>query len=163
MEKIKTSLPELKLIGLTCRTNNKSEIDSSAAKIGPTLQKYFSSGYPDKIPNRQEPGVTYCIYTDYESDFTGDYTYFIGEKVTDFTNLPEGLSSLTIPVQKYIKFTTSSGEMPGVCIDAWQKIWAMSSENLDGTRSYIADFEVYDQRASDPTKTILDIYISINE
>ncbi|MCX6958657.1 MAG: hypothetical protein NT164_09000 [Verrucomicrobiae bacterium] len=27
---------------------------------------------------------------------------------------------------------------------------------------YLADFEVYDERATDPQKTILDIYVGIN-
>ena len=30
---------------------------------------------------------------------------------------------------------------------------------LSGKRKYIADFEVYDERASDPNNTVIDIYI----
>lgn len=52
--------------------------------------------------------------------------------------------------------------MPEVIINAWQQIWKMSVNDFGGERAYIADFEVYDQRASDPANTCLDIYIGIN-
>jgi predicted transcriptional regulator YdeE len=51
--------------------------------------------------------------------------------------------------------------MPQVDIEAWQKIWAMSDDELGGARSYTTDFEVYDERARDPQNTVLDIYIGI--
>ena len=162
MQKTKTDLPDFKLIGITCRTNNQSEMDPSTAKIGATLQEYFgTASCSGKIPNRKKPGTTYCVYTEYESDVTGDYTYFIGEEVTSFDGMPEELTPLTIPAQHYLKFTTSPGEMPGVCIAAWQEIWALSPADLGSERRYVADFEVYDERAADPTNTTLDIYIGI--
>lgn len=37
----------------------------------------------------------------------------------------------------------------------------MSSDDFGGDRAYVADFEVYDQRAIDPTNASLDIYIGI--
>lgn len=43
----------------------------------------------------------------------------------------------------------------------WQQIWKMTSDEFEGERAYIADFEVYDERAIDPTNTSLDIYIGI--
>ena len=41
------------------------------------------------------------------------------------------------------------------------KIWATSKAQPGGDRLYKADFEVYDQRASDPQKTQMDIYIGV--
>ena len=49
--------------------------------------------------------------------------------------------------------------MPDVVISAWQKIWAMDGNDFGGKRKYIADFEVYDERASNPNNTVIDIYI----
>jgi predicted transcriptional regulator YdeE len=51
--------------------------------------------------------------------------------------------------------------MPMVLINAWQGIWRMPPESLGGERRYHTDFEVYDERASDPQNTILDIYVGI--
>ena len=162
MQKTVTELPEIKLIGISCRTNNTSEMNISTAKIAPTIQKYFQQGLGKKIPNRKNPGTNYCVYTNYESDFTGDYTYFIGEEVNFVDHsLKKQFSAITIPAQTYTKFTSKPGIMPGVCIDMWQNIWKMESEELGGKRAYIADFEVYDNRALDLSKTVLDIYLGV--
>ncbi len=161
MQKIVTALPEIKLLGILCRTNNTAEMNISSAKIAPTIQKYFRQAVGEEIPNRKNPGTTYCVYTDYESDFTGDYTYFIGEEVKFVGDSMEGFSSIIIPAQNYAKFTSKPGIMPEVCIDMWQNIWKMKSGELGGKRAYLADFEVYDKRALDPSKTVLDIYVGV--
>jgi predicted transcriptional regulator YdeE len=105
--------------------------------------------------------VTLSVYTEYDSNEHGDYTYFIGEEVSSFENTPPALQKLTIPAAQYQKFTTSSGKMPEVVINAWQQIWKMSANDFAGNRAYIADFEVYDHRAIDPMNASLDIYIGI--
>lgn len=156
-------LPEIMLVGITARTNNAAEMDPTTAQIGATLQSYFYGDIPNKIYHRKTPGITYCIYTEYESDFTGNYTYFIGEEVTSFENLPDKCTTLSIPAQKYVKFTTESGQMPDICIQEWVKIWQLSDDKLGGKRSYIADFERYDERATDPQNTALDIFIGIQK
>lgn len=162
MQKTITELPEIKLLGISCRTNNTLEMNISTAKIAPTIQKYFQQASGKKIPNRKNPGTTYCVYTDYESDFTGDYTHFIGEEVNFVDHsLIKQFSAITIPAQSYAKFTSKPGIMPGVCIDMWQNIWKMESEELGGKRAYLADFEVYDKRTFDPSKTVLDIYLGV--
>lgn len=161
MQKTVTELPEIKLLGILCRTNNTAEMNISSAKIAPTIQKYFRQAVGEEIPNRKNPGTTYCVYTDYESDFTGDYTYFIGEEVKVGGDSMEGFSSIIIPAQNYAKFTRKPGIMPEVCIDMWQNIWKMKSGELGGKRAYLADFEVYDKRALDPSKTVLDIYVGV--
>lgn len=161
MQKTVTELPEIKLLGILCRTNNTAEMNISSAKIAPTIQKYFRQAVGEEIPNRKNPGTTYCVYTDYESDFTDDYTYFIGEEVKVGGDSMEGFSSIIIPAQNYAKFTSKPGIMPEVCIDMWQNIWKMKSGELGGKRAYLADFEVYDKRALDPSKTVLDIYVGV--
>jgi len=163
MKKTMSSLPELKLVGITTRTNNSHsfESDPSTNKIAATVQKYFHSGLSEKIADRKNPGKTFCIYTNYESDYTGDYTYFIGEEVTSFDNVGKEFETLTIPTQKYAKFTNQPGPMPAVCIDMWQNIWKMNQSDLGGDRAYIADFEVYDERSVDHNNVILDIYIGV--
>ncbi len=161
MEKSHTKLEEIKLVGLKVRTNNKNELGSLKGKIPPLVQQYFHQQLFNKIPNRKNPGTTLCVYTDYESDHTGDYTYYIGEAVTSFDHLPKDLETLTIPTQNYTKFTTKPNPMPKVLTDAWTDILKMSPKDLNGHRAYRADFEVYDERASDHNKMILDIYIGL--
>jgi predicted transcriptional regulator YdeE len=163
VQKEKVILQELKLVGITTRTNNAAEMDPIHAKVGITVDKYFQDGLAEKIEARKTPGTTYCVYIDYQSDFTGDYTFFIGEVVTEVANIIDGYTKITIPSQNYIKFTTNKGIMPAVCINAWQQIWNMAPAELGGARAYIADFEVYDQRSVDPNNTILDLYIGVKK
>ena len=95
----------------------------------------------------------------------GTYTYFVGEQVSSIsdTDLPDNLTTLTIPAQTYVKFTTEPGAMPFVVIQAWQKIWGMKQTDLGGVRRFHADFEVYDERAMNPKAAALDIYIGIKD
>lgn len=163
MQKTMTSLAEIKLVGITTRTNNAHifEQDPSTNKIAAIVQKYFHNGLANKIDNRKNPGTTFCVYTNYENGVNGDYTYFIGEAVTSFDGINEGFETLTIPAQNYAKFTNQPKPMPAACIDMWKNIWKMNTSNLGGERAYIADFEVYDERSVDHNNVTLDIYIGI--
>ncbi len=152
---------EIRLVGLTARTNNSNEMTPLAAKIGALAGSYWSQNVAAQIANRKNPGVTLSVYTEYEGDEHGDYTYFIGEEVSSFDHTPSGLQELIIPAAKYQKFTTPEGAMPEVVIAAWQQIWKMSQDDFGGKRAYRADFELYDKRASNPASTSLDIYIGI--
>jgi predicted transcriptional regulator YdeE len=165
MQQIMTHQAEIKLVGITTRTGYKQLFlsDPSANTLVPTVQKYFHGNLAAKINNRKKPGTTFCVFANYESDYKGDYTYFIGEEVTSFSNVDKDLETLTIPAQHYAKFTSKPGPMPSVCINMWQNIWAMSPAQLGGKRAYIADFEVYDERSADHANTVLDIYIGIEK
>ena len=162
MKKTHVKTESMKLVGIKVRTNNQKEFNPATAQIEPCVMKYFNEQWNDKIPHRKMPNITYCAYTDYESDDKGDYTFFVGEEISSVDVLPEGLDLLSIPAQTYIKFTTENGPMPQVVIDAWLKIWQMSPDELGGTRSYKTDFEVYDERALNRENTIMDVYIGID-
>lgn len=156
------NLHSIKIIGITVETDTKTEMEGINSKIDKLVNSYFTENIPEQIENRNAPGVTYCAYTNYKNEIHGKYTFFIGEVVEDFpSNIPSNLVALTIPAGKYKKFTTPSGEMPMVCINMWQKIWQMSPEELGGKRNFRIDFEVYDERASNPKSTILDIYVGV--
>lgn len=156
-------LNEIKLVGIKVRTNNKTESNPATGVIPACVNQYHQQQIAEKIQNRKIPGITFCAYTDYASDHQGDYTFFIGEEVLSLDNVSTDLEVLVIPPQVYAKFTTDPGVMPQVVINAWQAIWRMTAQELGGNRRFIADFEMYDQRASDPQNTVLDIYIGINK
>lgn len=161
MKKEQISKDDIKLLGLSVRTNNKNEINPEMSKIGKLANRFMTEVVASRIQDQKNPGVIFSVYTDYDSDEQGEYTYFIGEEVSSFENAPADLQKLTIASAKYQKFTTPFGKMPEVVINAWQKIWKMSSDDFGGNRAYQADFEVYDERASDPANTSLDIYIGV--
>lgn len=51
--------------------------------------------------------------------------------------------------------------MPEAVRDPWFKIWQMSEAELGGTRNYLFDYEVYDERAKDHSAIVLDVLIGI--
>lgn len=161
MNKQIVTKPVFKLIGLSVVTNNADEQNPATAKIGPLVAQYMAENVASRIPNRENPGVMFSVYTDYESDHQGNYTYLIGEEVSSFEDVPSDLHCIIVPTGQYQRFTTHAGKIPDVIIQAWQTIWGMSKEALGGARRYIADFEIYDHRAADPMNAVADIYIGI--
>lgn len=160
MKKEKVTRNEMTLVGLSIRTNNKIEANLATAKIPILAGTYFTSQASQSFKERTTPGVTYAVYTDYESDEYGDYTYFIGEEVSTLNGQDlEKLNSLIIKESTYQKFTTNPGKFPMVVIDAWKSIWQMKPNDFETRRKYIADFEVYDARSYDLDNAIVDIYI----
>jgi len=162
MKKEMVNKSEIKLVGLSVRTNNKNEMNPATSKIGGLAGRFWNENIAAKIPQRTKPGVTLSAYTDYASDEHGDYTYFIGEEVSSLENIPSDLQQLIIPAATYQKFTTLPGKMPEVVIQAWQSIWQMTPEDLGSKRKYQTDFEVYDERAQDFSKAEVDIYIGVD-
>ncbi|NKB47285.1 MAG: AraC family transcriptional regulator [Legionellales bacterium] len=164
MQKQKTRLPEMTLVGLTARTNNKNEMNPETSKIAELAGLYWDNQLANNIQHRAKLGITYAVYTDFESDENGEYTYFIGEMVESLLNQDlEKFKTITIPASSYQKFSTEPGKMPEVVISAWQEIWTMRESDFGGKRRYVADFEIYDQRAADSNNTVVDIYIGIEE
>lgn len=164
MKKQIIQLPKLQLVGLTVRTNNQNEMNPNVAKIGKLAGAYWQGQIANKIQHRIHPGVTYAIYTEYASDEYGDYTYFIGEIVDSLQGQDlSQFKTIMLPESKYQKFTTEPGQLPEIIISAWKKIWTMQKEDFGGRRKYIADLEIYDQRAANPQQAIIDICIGIEE
>lgn len=61
MHKTIIELPEIILVGITCRTNNAELFESTpqTSKIVITAGRYFQEGLSAKIPNRKNPGTTF--------------------------------------------------------------------------------------------------------
>jgi predicted transcriptional regulator YdeE len=170
MEKIIVEYPGVKLVGIvTEMTNNAAEAGSCDGKIFPVVKQYFHGGMAEKIAHRKKPGTTYCAFTAYdplytnENNYKGDYSYFIGEEVLSFDDVPEGFVTLTIPAQAYVKFTNGPGAMPNVLMDVWKRIWGSTQEELGGKRTYKVDFEMYDERANDHQNIVLDVFVGVEK
>lgn len=67
--------------------SNAAEFNPKTAKILSTVQNYFHNELYDKVFNRKTSGKTYCVYTEYESDHMGEYTYLIGKEVELITEV----------------------------------------------------------------------------
>ena len=99
---------------------------------------------------------TIALYTDYESDEHGEYTFVLGVRADPGSAVPDGMVRKTVPAGKYAVFTSERGPLQKVVFETWKRIWSELP-----SRSFIADFEVYDQRAADPGDAVVDIYVGV--
>lgn len=152
-----TKLESFQIMGIKTRTSNAAEM-KGANNIGSLWNTFFSEQVAAKIPNRLDDEIL-GVYFDYESDANGPYSVLVGVRVADGTKPIAGTELLDIPSQSYTKFTTEKGQMPNVVIDTWKRIWETESKG-ELNRKYTYDFELYDQRAADPTACQVDIFIS---
>lgn len=129
------------VIGLAVRTNNKAEA-TGQGEIPKLWQRFMQQDTTSKIPNRAEQSLV-VVYTDYESDEKGEYTYLIGSRVTSTSDVPAGLTLKEVPAGKYAVFESEKGPAHAVIPKLWQQIWAMSAQDLGGQRAFQADYEVY--------------------
>jgi predicted transcriptional regulator YdeE len=162
MKNMNEPISQLLIVGLTTRTNNTNEMNPAKSKIAGLFETYISDQRCNDIKHRINPGVTYAVYTDYETDEHGDYTYYLGEAVSSFEEQDlSKFETLTIPESKYMKFTTDIGILPDIVTDAWLNIWQLDKSDFGSNRSYIADFELYDNKSSDPANASVDIYVGL--
>ncbi len=69
VHKISVTKPEIKLEGIYVRTNHKQALDKMKGNIFPCVRRNFHEMLPKKIPNQWKQGTTFCVYTNYESDY----------------------------------------------------------------------------------------------
>jgi predicted transcriptional regulator YdeE len=148
------------VVGVEVRTSNAKETTSDGI-IGKQWQKFFEDDTLEKIPNKSGSNL-YAVYSDYSGDHNGEYSFLIGARVEDGSTAPPGFVLKTIPSGKYAVVTTERGPVAKVVVAAWKQVWQMEEKHeLGGSRTYKADFEVYDQRATDPENSEVDLYIGV--
>lgn len=124
--------------GFAVRTSNAKEMDADSAKIGSLWARFYAEAFPKLDENAN----VYGVYTNYESDFTGDYDVLASATTLTPESLP-GAVQTHIESGKYLTFS-AKGEMPQVVIDLWGEVWRyFSDENCPHVRAYTTDFEFY--------------------
>jgi predicted transcriptional regulator YdeE len=143
-------------IGRAAKTANEQEMKGEGVISSQWVN--FYEGQLMQAINPKKNSSILAVYTNYESDETGTYTFALGAEVMENAIAPDGMEKIDIPASEYIIFTTRKGHVQEVVVEAWQEIWEWSQSN---ERAFIADFEVYDQRATDPENSQVDIFISV--
>lgn len=143
----------IKLVGLDLGRTTTNENGQSNIDCGSLWQKFEEDRCAEKILNKTGNEV-YAVYYGYEGDHTQPFRYFIGCRVTDNDEVPEGLDRLTIPAGTFRKIT-ASGKMPDCIVNAWKEVWTS-----DFQRGYRFDFELYDERSRNWNDAEIDIYLS---
>ncbi len=143
------------IVGISTRTNNNE--GRAAVDIGLLWQKLFEENVAARISDKVSEDI-YCIYTDYQSNYQGDYTTLLGFKVSSAEHVPEGLPCRSFEHQSTVKFV-ALGKMPDAVLRTWKEIWQKDHELQ---RAYTYDAEVYGKRSKTGSDTAeVDIYISV--
>ncbi|MDR6966175.1 putative transcriptional regulator YdeE [Flavobacterium arsenatis] len=145
--------PSFHVIGISIRTTNQNE--QSSTDVPALWNRFFAEGILAKIPNKISNNL-YCIYTDYEKDHTEPYTTLLGCQVENLNEIPEGLIGKTFPEANYEIFTAKGNLMEVAVYNEWMKIW-----KADISRTFVADFEIYDEKSHNPEQAEVDIFIGI--
>ncbi|MNK24805.1 Bacterial transcription activator, effector binding domain [compost metagenome] len=144
-----------KIIGISTQTSNRDGKASEA--IGALWGQFISENLLEKIPNQLDSDIV-CIYTDYESDYTGKYTCLLGLKVSSLENVPSGLVGREFEGGNFQSFL-AKGNLPQAIVETWNSIW---EQDKTLNRSYTYDYEVYDDRSRLGEESEVDIYIARN-
>ncbi|NRF39391.1 GyrI-like domain-containing protein [Pedobacter foliorum] len=149
----KEQIKGISVIGITVRTSNQN--GEGARDIPALWGRFYSEDIASKIPNKIGNDL-YGVYTDYEGDYMKPYTTLVGCRVDSLEEIPDGMRGLTIKGGEYLKLTAKGNLMNGVVYQGWERIW-----NTDLNRSYIADFEVYGEKAKNPMDAEVGIFVGI--
>lgn len=154
---INQTIQKVHIVGISTRTINTN--GQSAIDIESLWQKFWTEEIQNQIPNKISEEI-YAVYTDYETDFTGEYTTVIGVPVQSLAEIPEGMTGITIEAATYHKIV-SKGKMPEAIGNTWLAIWA--DQELDSRRAYTADFTVHGSKYYDGDNAEVETYLSVKE
>lgn len=87
-----------------------------------------------KFPEKDEINK-YAVYSEYESDYKGDYTLFIGADNID------SHKEIIIEEENYQVFSVDILSADGI-VKTWEKIWKLEEKGLLN-RAYTVDYEKY--------------------
>ena len=141
------------VIGIAIRTTNAD--GKSAQDIGQLWSRFMVENIADKIPNKIDTNIL-SIYTNYQSDYRGEYDTILACKVNSLESIPAGMVGQEFKGGTYVKFISKGDLNAGIVIGTWSEIW---QKDLD--RKYTADFEVYGEKAQNPNDAEVDILVAI--
>lgn len=149
------------VVGISVRTSNAQEM-SGNSEIGPLWKRLRDEDVLIRIQHRTD-GKIIAVYSDYESDRNGRYTYTLGAKVNSTRDVPNGMIVQKVQAGQYAMFTSQGGPAPQIVPALWKGIWSLeASKQLN--RAYKTDFEVYyEGLLTDPSNVHLDIYIGLSK
>lgn len=152
------TIDAFEVIGIRAQTSVQADRAGSPT-IGELWHRFQSEQILAKIPGRIDKSHV-AVYHDYDrADSALPYKLLLGARVAPGTQPPPGMLLIKVPRQKYAKFTTRKGAIPGIIFDAWNHVWDLFNRS-ELNRAFGIDFELYDERAADPSSAEVDLYIS---
>lgn len=150
----KVNIEPFHFVGISVRTSNNN--GQAAEDISALWQRFMREDIVAKIPNKKGIEV-YSLYTDYEGDHNKPYTAVIGCKVENLNNIPQGMFGKSFEGGTYVKTIAKGDLMKGLIVNQWMEIIDM---NLD--RTYVADFELFGEKAQNPANAEVEFFVGVN-
>ncbi len=156
-EQLKTPI---KMIGVSMSTGMDT-IYKDAPALGKQYRKIKGT-----ILNKKEPWAFVAISKNFSND-NRNWDYLMGDVVTDFNIVPQGLIAFEIPVNNYAVFSIRPkfGFLWGIVIGKTKKYifneWFPRSK-YEVDSSVLGDFEYHDNR-SIGKKPSIDLYVPVKE
>ena len=129
------------VVGYTVRTNSQAEANGQG-KIPALWEQVMQDNSLAQIPNAVGDGFI-VVYSDYAMGGSGDFDYTLGVRVSSVGTLPAGTKAVTIDPGRYAVVQSEQGPPQEIIPAVWQRIAAMTPQELGGTRAYKTDFETY--------------------
>ena len=143
-----------KIIGISTRTTNEN--NQSQQDLGKLWGQFFADNIIAIIPNKISNHIL-AVYTDYKSDYTGEYTTIIGVPVSTLEEIPSGLIGREFEADNFQKFV-AKGEMTSAVLYTWIDIWQRDKE-LNRKCSY--DFELYGENSNNGSQSEVEIFVAV--
>jgi predicted transcriptional regulator YdeE len=159
MNLVKLHVDSFNVIGIEARTSNAQEVSDSA--IGKLWGRLATEELLRRIPHRADDRIV-AVYSDYESDKDGPYTYTLGAKVSSTRDIPSGMVSKKVLSGDYAMFTAQGGAPPQMTVDLWKRIWSLEKPG-PLHRAYKTDFEVHSGLEAQPPDAHIDVYIGVQK
>src|SRR6476469_6982824 len=91
---VKMHVEPFLVLGIEARTSNAREMGGHGA-IGALWGRLMNDNFLAHIPHRVDNHVI-AVYTNYESDKDGEYSYLLGARVNSIEKVPEEMASCQI-------------------------------------------------------------------
>jgi predicted transcriptional regulator YdeE len=122
---------EFTVLGIFVRASN-----ANPERIGDLWRRFHAMGDAKCVEGRFG-GAVFCVYCEYEGDFTEPYTVVIGCAVPAGVSVPDGMKKANVAAGKFAVLRVE-GALPQGVFNKWGEVWATPLE-----RRYQADFDRY--------------------
>jgi hypothetical protein len=117
------------------RTTNQAEM-TGHGKIPKLWERFMAEGILEKIPGKTD-GHIVNVYSNYESDENGEYSYLIGSRVRPTDKIPAGMVAREVPAKGYLE--RFANRMAGrLWVDETEAVIAKAELRLIETVTFVA-------------------------
>jgi predicted transcriptional regulator YdeE len=158
---IKLHVDSFNVVGISARSSNAQEM-AGTGEISQLWKRFRDEDVLIRIVNRADARVI-AVYSDYQSDRNGMYTYTLGAKVTSTKDVPPGMVVQRVEAGNYGMFTSQGQAAGQIVVGLWKRIWSLEDAH-ELHRAYKTDFDVYyEGLAKSPATAHVDTYVGISK